>query len=190
MDLNEAIYRRRSTRRFTDREVGKAPLMEIIRVGTRAPSALNLQPWAFAVFHDRKFLESMSRRAKAHLVATLDPMFELQPRSQQYAETDYDAFYGAGTLVVIYASGRRFKPTEDCCLAAQNLMLAAHGLGLGTCPVGFTRPWFDLPEVKREFGIPESYTAVHPIVVGYPEGESKETPRKEPEIVSWKWVEA
>lgn len=189
MDVNEAIYHRRAVRHFSDQPVGKAAVRELLLAATQAPSALNLQPWAFAVFHGRTLLEGISHRAKSHLVATLSPMFELNLASQRYTETDFDVFYGAGTLIVIYATGRRFHPTEDCCLAAQNLMLAAHGAGLGTCPVGFVRPWFDLPEVKREFGISEACCAVFPVAVGYAVEPPKAVPRNEPEVVAWVWPE-
>lgn len=189
MDVNEAIYHRRATRRYTEQPVSKAAVGEIIRAAIQAPSALNLQPWAFAVFHGRKLLEDLSQRAKSHLVATLNPMFELHPRSQMYADADFDVFYGAGTLVVIYATGRQFHPTEDCGLATQNLLLAAHGAGLATCPIGFVRPWFDLPEVKSEFGIPETCRAVFPVVVGYAGEQAQDVSRNEPDIVAWKWSE-
>lgn len=188
MDVNEAIYQRRAVRRYTEQPVNRLVVMELIRAATQAPSALNLQPWAFAVFHDRALLDQFSKRAKEHLLATLSPTFELHPRSQTYAESAYDVFHGAGTVVVIYATGRRFNPTEDCCMAAQNFMLAAHALGLATCPVGFARSWFDLPEMKRELGVPENYMAVFPMVVGYPEGSTGIVPRKEPEIAAWKWT--
>ncbi len=189
MDVNEAIYHRRATRHFSDRPVGKAMVEELLRAATQAPSALNLQPWAFAVFHGRALLQGLSQRAKSHLVATLSPMFELHPASQRYSETDFNVFYDAGTLIVIYATGRRFHPTEDCCLAAQNLMLAAHGAGLATCPVGFVRPWFDLPEVKQEFGIPATCLAVFPVAVGYAAEPPAPVPRDEPDVVAWVWRE-
>jgi nitroreductase len=82
------------------------------------------------------------------------------------------------------------NPNEDCCLAAENLMLAAYGLGLGTCPIGYARPWFDLLETKRELDVPEHYAAVFPVVVGYPAGVPEPTPREEPNVVSWKWEES
>jgi nitroreductase len=88
-------------------------------------------------------------------------------------------------LIVIYAKPARFEPIEDCCMAGQNLLLAAHAMGLGTCPVGFARPWFNEPEIKLELGIPANYTAVLPIVVGWPAGPTIAPPRAAPEIISW-----
>lgn len=187
MDLHEAIYQRRSVRRYTDRQVQPATVSQLLDAAVQAPSALNQQPWAFGVYHGRKLLQDYSNRAKAHLVATLHPLFEIQLRSQLYENPDYDLFHGAGTVVVIYATRGRLNPTEDCCLSAQNLMLAAHGAGLGTCPIGFARPWFDLSEIKRELGISGNYTAVFPLAVGYPAESPGPVQRNAPEIVSWMW---
>ena len=189
MDIHEAIQRRRATRRYTDRVVPKAAVMDIIRAATQAPSALNQQPWAFGVFHGRALLEDFSRRAKAHLVATLVPSFDPNPRSQVYTEKDYSIVHHAGTLVILFARLGPASTTEECGLAAQNLMLAAHGLGLATCPIGFMRPWLNLPEIKVELGVPEECTAVFPIVVGYAAETPPDVPRREPEFVAWKWVE-
>ncbi len=95
-------------------------------------------------------------------------------------------FYDAGTLVTICAKPMSPWSAFDCCLAAQNLMLAACEMGLGTCPIGFAKPWLDLPEVKRELGIPDDYVPVFPVIIGVPQGDTPAHPRNDPEIVSWK----
>ena len=148
---------------------------------------MNQQPWAFAVFHGRERLARYSRRAKGHLLATTDASFGLDPRIDQYANVDANLFHGADTLVLICARPGRFSPSEDCFLAAQNFMLAAHGSGLGTCPVGFARSWFNRPEVKAELGIPPHYEAVLPIVVGHAAHPARAMPRLEPDIACWHW---
>lgn len=185
--LADAIFHRRAVRRFTDREVEPDAVRQLLYAATQAPSTMNQQPWVFAVFHGRKQLAEYSERAKRYLVATYPTSFEVSGRSQMYGDPGYDIFHGATTLLVIYASKGRLNPNEDCCLAAQNLMLAAHGLGLGTCPIGFARPWLDLFQTKREIGVPEHYSAVFPLVLGYPAGKDQPMPRDEPKIVCWKW---
>jgi hypothetical protein len=82
------------------------------------------------------------------------------------ADPNYNIFYNAGTLVVICAKPGGLNPAEDCCLAAQNLMLAAHAAGLGTCPIGFARPWLNLSETKKELALPGDFEAVCPLIVG------------------------
>jgi nitroreductase len=187
--LADAIFHRRAVRAYSDREVERETVLKLLAAAVQAPSAMNQQPWAFGVFHGRKRLRDISDRAKRHLVATYPTNFELHSRSELYENPVYDLFHGANTLIVIYATSGRLHPNEDCCLAAENLMLAAYGMGLGTCPIGFARPWLDLLETKRFLNVPEHYAAVFPVVVGYPVGTTAPTPREEPEIVSWKWDE-
>ena len=185
--LMDAIFHRRAVRVYSPRPVESEVVDKLLLAAVQAPSAMNQQPWGFAVLHGLKRLRDYSDRAKAHLVATYPATFELRLRSELYGNPSYDLFHGAGTLIVIYAMSGRLHPNEDCCLAAENLMLAAYGLGLGTCPIGYARPWFDLPETKRELDIPDHYSAVFPLVVGYPAGLTEPSGRDEPNVVAWKW---
>lgn len=185
--LMDAIYHRRAVRSYSDEAVTEEAVLQLLRAAVQAPSAMNQQPWGFGVFHGRKRLRDYSERAKRHLVATYPTTFEAHSRSELYENPSYDFFHGAGTLIVIYATQGRLNPSEDCCLAAENLMLAAYGLGLATCPIGFARGWFDLLGTKRELDVPEHYSAVMPITVGYPAGLTSPAPRDEPNVVSWKW---
>jgi nitroreductase len=77
-------------------------------------------------------------------------------------------FYHAPALVLVIAKSSEDQAKEDCCLAAQTLMLAARDAGLGSCWIGLSRPWFNLSSSKRELGLPEPYHIVAPIVLGYP----------------------
>lgn len=185
MELMEAIYQRRAVRSYTDQFVPKTAIMELLRAAVQAPSAVNQQPWAFAVIRGRKRLDECSKRAKEHMLEALPQSLALHRRSDQLTDTGYHVFHYAGTLIVIYGKPAQFAANEDCCLAAQNLLLAAHGMGLGACPVGFVRPWLDLPAIKSEMGIPANYSVVMPIVIGWPAGKTDTTPRTEPEIVCW-----
>jgi nitroreductase len=187
MELTEAIYQRRAVRHFTDQAVPKEMLLALLRAAVQAPSALNQQPWAFAVIRGRERLERYSERAKHHMLATLPQSLALHRRSDALTAPHANVFHHANTLVTIYAKPPRYDyhPTEDCCLAAQNLMLAAHGLGLGSCPVGFVRPWLNLDDIKYELGIPVNYTAVMPIVLGWPATPTSAPSRGDPEIICW-----
>ena len=185
--IADAIFNRRAVRHYTPRHVAPETVEKLLCAAVQAPSAMNQQPWVFGVFHGRQRLLGYSVRAKEHLVATYPTLLELHSRSELYEDPAYDLFHGASTLIVIYAKAGRLHPNEDCCLAAENLMLAAYGLGLGTCPIGFARPWLDLLEVKRELDVPEQYTVVFPLVLGYPAGPTNPTSREDPDIVSWKW---
>ena len=185
--LADAIFHRRAVRQYSDRAVDPDTVQKLLCAAVQAPSAMNQQPWVFGVFHGHKRLRGCSERAKLHLIATYPPTFEINSRSELYENPSYDLFHGANTLVVIYAAKGRLNPNEDCCLAAENLMLAAYGMRLGTCPIGFARDWLNLLETKRALGVPEHYDAVFPVVVGYPAGLTVATPREEPNVVSWQW---
>lgn len=75
---------------------------------------------------------------------------------------------------------------QDCCLAAENLMLAAFAKGLGSCWIGFAEIWLRSPEGKKALGIPSEQVAVAPIILGYPGGNPVAPGRCAPEIV---WID-
>jgi nitroreductase len=74
----------------------------------------------------------------------------------------------------------------DCWLAAENLMLAACALGLGTCCIGSAVTVLNRPDVKSELLILHETKVVVPIVIRIPAGPTPDVPRKAPEILSWK----
>ncbi len=185
MELMDAILTRRSVRSFTRRPVAKESIAELVRAATWAPSAVNQQPWAFVVIRNARRLDEYSDRAKQYMFAALPGALSMHRRAEALADPGYHAFHHAPVLVVIYAKPAQYDPARDCCMAAQNLLLAAHGLGLGACPVGFVRAWLDLPEMKRELDVPESCVAVMPIAIGWPHGQPEAPPRQEPDVMTW-----
>jgi nitroreductase len=185
MDVLSAIYHRRAIRQYTEVPVHPAMIQDLLKAAVQAPSAINQQPWAFVVIRGRGRLDGYSERAKAHLLEILPQLLDLHQRADALASREYNVFHHAENLIVIYAEPARHHPVDDCLLAAQNLMLAAHAMGLGTCPIGFARPWFNLREIKEELGIPETFTAVMPLVVGWPAVVPPAPPRHEPNIVRW-----
>lgn len=73
----------------------------------------------------------------------------------------------------------------DCWLAAQNLMLAATALSLGSCCIGFAIGALNEPDIKRELAIPPEGAAVAPIIIGYARTHRKAVSRKPPEVLRW-----
>jgi nitroreductase len=182
MDVIEAIYDRRSVRAFTTDAVPSEVVDDLVAAAVQAPSAMNLQPWAFLITEGRTTLSQFSERAKRHLLETMTPDSRIFHYRDQLAEPAFDIFYGASVLVVIAATSDAAQSAEDCCLAAQNLMLAAHGMGLGTCCIGFVRPWLNLAATKAELSLPAIYSPIIPIVVGYAKSGVPPVRRKRPEI--------
>jgi nitroreductase len=185
MNVMEAIYNRRSVRAYTDQPVDKTTIEALIKAATHAPSSMNEQPWAFAVIQNPTQLAAWSDRIKAYVLKHLKPGSPLAKYRDMISSSDYHIFHRAGTLIVICARLDAHNGEEDCSLASQNLMLAACSMGLGTCPIGFARPWLSQARVKRSLGIPDEYVPVFPVVVGYPSGETPPVQRREPEILVW-----
>jgi len=159
---------------------------KLFDAAVRAPSAMNRQPWAFAVIQDRNLLKQSSDRAKRFLLESSQEGTHVRELREALEDPAYNMFYDAGTLIAICAKSDDPTAAEDCYLAAENLMLAALDLGLGTCPIGLARPWLNAPLVKRELGIPENYHVVFPVIAGYPKVNPPETQRTPPEVFLWK----
>lgn len=185
MNVTEAIHARRAVRSYTPQTVDEATVRSLLRAAVQAPSAMNLQPWVFAVVQDAARLARWSERAKTLLLARA----EREPRTNQYAallsEPSFNIFYDASTLVVIGARERGTYTEADCWLAAENLMLAACEVGLGTCCIGFAIPLLNTPELKAELALPSKGIAVAAIIVGHPAAVPPPIPHAEPEILSW-----
>ena len=168
MELMEVIKNRRAVREFTDATIDRATIERLIGAAILAPSAMNQQPWAFAVLLGREQIDDCAKRAKDWLVASLSQTF-YEPSIRHIVEDpEYWLFYHAAALVIVLAKSPGAQAAEDCCLAAENLMLAARDEGLGSCWIGFARTWLDLPATKAEFKLPEHYHVVAPIVLGHP----------------------
>jgi nitroreductase len=188
MSVTDAIYKRCSVRSYSPERLDPSTIRALLAAAVRAPTAVHFEPWVFAIIQDTRALKRLSDRAK--------PLFlEEVQRShldrgghtvEMFASPDFNMFYNAGTLIII--CGKPMGPfvVADCWLAAENLILAACSMGLGTCVIGSAVPALNSPDIKAEFGIPDELTAIAPIIVGVPSGETPLTTRKEPEIVFWK----
>jgi len=166
MDVLSAIRGRRAVRSYTDETVDRRMIERLLDAAVEAPSAMGLEPWAFVVLEDRDRLARFSDDVKKELSRRgEEPSREL---ADMLRDPSFNVFYGAPVLVIVCATSPKGQAAEDCCLAAQNFMLAAHAEGLATCPIGPARGWLGLPETKRRLGIPGEYVPVFPVVLGHP----------------------
>lgn len=148
MDVMEALLTRRSIRRFTGEPVSDEDIQKILKAGFSAPSANNKQPWHFVVVKDRNALEKIAKRhpyakmlpeAGCGIVVCGDPKIE-----------DKEGFL-----------------IEDCSAAIQNILLAAHGLGLGAVWCGLYPVTDRARAVSDVLNIPPDIIPVGLVVVGH-----------------------
>lgn len=149
-----------------------------------AQSAANLQPWAFAVILDRSRIDCYAEYAKLWMLANWHELGLPDPSRQLLERPDGSIFYHAPALVLVMAQSLGRQAVEDSCLAAYGLMLAARDKGIGSCWVGFARPWLNLPTTKKELAIPKSYEVVAPVVLGYPKRWPESHGRNLP-VIQW-----
>jgi nitroreductase len=182
MELMDVLQNRRAVRDYTDVPIKPALIERLICAATLAPSAMNLQPWAFAVLLDRDRIDQLADRIKTWVFANFSETAYGPSIRGMIEKPDYSLLHHAPALVMVLAKSSESQALEDCCLAAENLMLAARDQEMGTCWVGFARPWLNQPGIKRELGLPEKYHIVAPLVLGHPKAWPKSHGRNAPEI--------
>ena len=182
----QAIRGRRSVRAYLPTPLTRGELEALVDAAVQAPSALNHQAWAFVVIEDKALLARYSTRIKPLVLAGLPATGLSAQFEKTLADPGYHVFYDAPALIAICARGNDPFATIDCCLAAQNLMLAAHGMGLGSCFIGLSQGWLNQDSVKEELGLPRDWTVVAPIVVGHPSGPAPPAPTRRAPEVKWR----
>ncbi len=147
----ENILTRRSVRSYTDQDVEPEKIEAILEAGMAAPSGKNGQPWDFVVLTRREILDEMAERLP-------------------YAKMLREA-----RVAIAVCADRTKSPYwyVDCSAAAENILLAAHALGLGAVWTA-TYPYRDRMDVVKELcGLPGSYDSLCVIPVGYPAREAR-----------------
>lgn len=162
MELLKAVLGRRSIRKFTDKEVDREDIVEIIKAGTWAPTAGNMQSWRFFVVSDPSVKEELWRacRNQNHVKDASHVIVVCYDRNPAYRT------YGR--------RGEERYAIQETAAATQNLMLRAHELGLGTCWVGA----FDDRAVAEVLELEDNIKPVVVVPVGYP-NESPKGKRKD-----------
>lgn len=158
MDTIKAILERRSIRRYTEESVSDETMRELLEAGMYAPSAGNQQPWDFIVVKNKESLEEITK---------------VHPYSHMLKEA-------SGAIVVCGNVEKEvFKGfwVQDCSAATQNILLAAHSLGLGAVWLGVYPDKERVKEIGEIFNLPQHIVPLSIISIGYP-GESKPTPNR------------
>ncbi len=162
MSFIDTVLSRRSIRRYEKQDIPKDVLDKILEAGRQAPSAGNKQPWHFIVLSDYDIKEKLSHG-----------------KWNTFVKDSAVTIVGCGYIGDEY--GRKWS-TVDISIALQNMVIAAWGLGIGSCWIGD----FKEAEVKRLLNIPEDRKVIALVTFGYP-AEKIESRQKKPidEIVSY-----
>ena len=149
----DSIFRRRSIRKYTDHLVEPEKLDLLLQAGMAAPSAMNCKPWEFVVVTDTEKLAQFRRRllfgnrnAPAAIVVCGNPGLSINPTARLFW-------------------------MQDCSAAAENIMIAAVSLGLGTVWIG-VHPVASFVKIVRDvIGLPRRVTPLCILYIGYPDTE-------------------
>jgi nitroreductase len=158
----DAIFSRRSIRRYTDRPVEREKICTLLEAAMAAPSACNIQPWEFIVIDEpeavRRFKEVVSENGpyNAPLVIVVCGLAELIP-------------WGDDNGIV------------DCAAAIENMLIAATEMGLGSVWIGGFQPTL----IRKELHIPEQVSVIGIAYFGYPDEQKEPRTKYLEEAVYW-----
>jgi nitroreductase/NAD-dependent dihydropyrimidine dehydrogenase PreA subunit len=209
-EVERVIYRRRSNRIFKDTPVPEGLLHRIMEAGRYAPTAGNNMPFSFVAITDKKLIRDIEVRSMKvlrlfkhlylnpnfikRITATLISYFTVKQMDQRpffpldkADRRDSNLFYGAPALILILMDKRGISdPNLDAGICAQNMVLAAHAIGLGTCYNGYAATAMKyMPGMRKQLGIKYPWHVVTTIAVGYAKVKTDHAVPREDIPVRW-----
>ncbi len=165
MDAMQNLLTRKSVKKYKPDPVPKDLIEQVIAAGLQAPSGLNKQAPVIVAVTNKKIRDALSATN-----AGKDPFFRADP------------FYGAPVVLVVLADKSVPTYLYDGSLVMENLLLAAHALGLGACWIHRARETFEREEWKswlKELGLEGEYEGIGNCILGYADVEPEPKPRRE-----------
>jgi len=187
-EIMDVIMHRRAIRRFSEKQIEKDKLDQILQAGLYAPSAGGRQGVIFAVCQDKAVNERLGKIKRANSNPSMARNGNYVSKEQPSIADDpklVNAFYDAPTVITFFAPKNFLFSVDDCSCAAENMMLVADSLGIGSCYIGqgwtaFADPYGQ--EILKKWGIRTDYYAVMQLLLGYPkEGDSHPSPKQRKE---------
>ncbi len=189
------IKNRRAIRKYTDKKIPKEILTELIDCATYAPSSHNRQPWNFVVITKkdeidalsadiRKWYDSMCKFGKPF--SFVKEVKKMVDEMEKRVASEKDLFfYHAPCVVIIHSKNKDEMFMKDCACAAQNMLLAARSIGIGSCWIGFADIVFNKSNrIKKKYYVPSNHKVMATLIFGYPEKfPSQALPRKDCEKI-------
>lgn len=165
----KVLLERRSYRKYKSQQIKEEELQAIVEAGMFAPSGANQQSAMFVVVQNKEMLEKITVMNAAVIGNSGNP------------------YYGAPTVILVFADKSKVTPVEDASLALGNMFNAAASLGIGSCWVHRTKQMFETEEGKallKQWGVNGDYIGVGSCTLGYPDCETPTaSPRKENFVV-------
>ena len=171
------IRERRSIRKFKPEQIKEEELQAIIEAGLCAPSAINKQSWNFTVIQNKEVLDELNVATKNVAKCSDNEFIKKMGENEKY-----NCFYNAPTVILVSGKDDERSKVVDCSAATQNMLLAAEALNIGSCWVELVSLAFMGPqaqELRAKLNLPEGYTPLHCVLLGYKDMEGKAAPRKE-----------
>lgn len=150
----ECIMTRTSVRQYQDRPVSRDTVEILLKAAMAAPTAVNKQPWAFVVVDDRAVLDSLTAYLPYARMLTHAPL----------------AIVTCGDMTKAIEGDAREMWVQDVSAATENLLLAAHAVGLGAVWTGVYPIQERMDGVKKALALPDNLVPLSVVPVGYPEG--------------------
>ena len=184
MDFFELVKYRRSIRKYEERQIAREDLERIIEAGSFAPNAGGGQRSMLVAIRDRQLSEHLGKLNVAMM--RRDKLIGGHVSDDQPSIIDdptiKSGFYGAPTVVVVFAQGNFLYSIPDAFCCAENMVLAATELGISSCIIARAEETFYNEfgkQLMAEWGVPENFVPRCFVLLGYCRGEyPKEKPRK------------
>ncbi|WP_418945858.1 nitroreductase family protein [Phocaeicola coprocola] len=165
----ETIMTRRSVRQYKPQAVEREKMQTIVECGINAPNAMNKQPWEVRVVDNADYINGVTELyKKANPKAAEDPAFK-------------NMFRNAPTVVFIGHDTESESSPFDCGLLAENMMISAWSMGIGSCCLGSPARFMKTPEAAeylQKLGFSEGYELLYCIGFGYPDEAPAAKPRE------------
>jgi nitroreductase len=186
MDFNEVVFGRRSVRSFKTEAIASDLIEALITTAIEAPSAMNAQSWIFSVIQEKALIDQISDASKTILLGAGAAEENGRFRTM-LADPNFNIFYNAPVLIIISARNGGPWAVANCAVAAQNLMLTAYDLGLGSCWIGFAQSFLQTAAGRALIGVGADDLPVAAIIIGHPHGASPAPARRPADI---RWIDA
>lgn len=168
----DTILKRRSIRSYQQKQISDEELDSVLKAALYAPSAMNQQSGKFVAVQNKDIMQKLVELGK------------------KVTNNEQSPFYGAPTVILVFAKKANIAPVCDASLALENMFLAATSLNLGSCWIHCVNSIFKTDQGKKlqlDMGISDEYMIVGSCILGYAEGKIPEAlPRKKDLVIKIK----